>query len=458
MTRRVLLSLLTLLMVVCVGLSLLSMFAALFLARQGKPAASLTGAPTFVPVATYETIDNLPADIARQMDLIQQQVIQERRLQAKQPIQRALMTPEQLRQQVLNDFLADYTPEKAADDAMILNAFGLLPPEFDLHKLYVDLYSEQIAGYYDSKTKEMYVIQGGEFDGLGRMTYAHEFTHLLQDQTYDLREGLNFRDEYCEQEPEYCVGVQSLLEGDASLLEQLWFTEHATDQDRQQVSSFYVEYQSPVYDSAPEFLKQDFLFPYQRGLEFVQTLFDLGGWQAVDAAFLNPPVSSEQILHPDKYPHEKPKTIELPNLEGELDTGCRLIEDSTLGEWYTLLILAYGDNPSARLLLPEARSAVAGWGGDRYAVYSCPTGMVTVLRTMWDSETDQQEFWAGFEDYGKLMWGQPSKQTDSQIKWESGQKYVIMNRTDLETLWIMTPEIGMMSSVLQVFPSFSRSK
>ena len=108
---------------------------------------------------------NLPADVSNQMDKIQEQVIELRGLASTGPVRRSLLTQEELRQHVVNDFLKDYTQAESQKDALVLAALGLLTPDFDLYDFYVELYSEQIAGFYDDETNEMYVIQGEGFLG-----------------------------------------------------------------------------------------------------------------------------------------------------------------------------------------------------------------------------------------------------------------------------------------------------
>ena len=213
-----------------------------------------------------------------------------------------LLSPDQLRTNVVNDFLADYTDEENADDVLELSIIGLLDPGFDLRSLYIDLLSEQIAGYYDNETAEMFVVLGQGFQGPERLTYSHEYTHVLQDQNYDIKYGLNYNDDACEVDTERCAAIQALIEGDATVSQAIWFQYYATADDKQQVSDFYNSLKSPVYDNAPAFLKEDFVFPYNQGSTFVQDLYSNGGWASVDAAYLNPPDSTEQILHPNLYP------------------------------------------------------------------------------------------------------------------------------------------------------------
>ena len=242
----------------------------------------------------------LSQDVLNQMELIETQVEAIRGLGSADNLKRSTLSPDALRSRVMDDFFADYTAEEVAQDTLVLNLFGLLEPGYDLHKLYVDLYSEQIAGFYDDETQEMVIVQGEQFLGPERMTYAHEYTHALQDRVYDLENGLNMNDETCDRNSEYCAAVQALLEGDATLTETLWFLQNSTTEDKKDILEYYQAYQSPVYDSAPNFLKQDFLFAYSQGLEFVQQIYAEGGFAALDQVYQNLPQSTEQNSTPSK--------------------------------------------------------------------------------------------------------------------------------------------------------------
>ena len=307
---------------------------------------------------------SLPDEIIEQMDEIQAQVIQLRGLEPLQPVERFLLTPEQLRTRVIEDFLEDYTQEDARDEAQVWAAFGLLEADFDLYDFYVELLSEQVVGFYDSDTKEMYIIQGRGFNGTERLTYAHEFVHALQDQHYQIDEGLGYNDEDCEQNIDYCAAISSVLEGDASLLELQWLYAHATAQDIRDIQDFYQTYESPYFDAAPSFLREDFIFPYRAGQEFVEAIYQQSGWQGVDQVYANPPRSTEQILHPERYPDVLPVDVELPEFDDILGEGWRELERSLWGEWYTYLMLAESLEEGARPEPEVAQMAADGWAGD----------------------------------------------------------------------------------------------
>jgi len=419
-------------------------------------AVSIVGAATLPSALKTDVVADVPtvpsASISDQMDEIQKQVTSYRGLELKEPLQRALMTTAELKDKVETDFFGEYTQENADSDVEELSAMGLLDPDFHLLTFYKDLYAEQVAGYYDNITKEMYVISDESFGGMERMTYAHEFTHVLQDQNYDFENGLQYNDSKCDTDSEYCAAVQALIEGDASLSEYTWFSKYGTEQDRQDIINFQNSYQSPVYDSAPAYMKLDFVFPYDQGYEFVNSLYSQGGWEAIDAAYANPPVSTEQILHPEKYPDDVPMKVELPNLQSALGNTWQEVDQSTMGEWYTYLILGSGYDPAFRLDDNQAKTAAAGWGGDAYGFYkdSATSQFVFLWISEWDTSQDLDEFAQASLDYGTARWGTPTQERNNIYTWQStANGFVYIRQTGTQMIWLMAPNRTIQTAIIE---------
>ncbi len=393
----------------------------------------------------------IPPEIRDEMEQIETEVILLRGLRPTGPVDRGLLSGAELREYVLDDFLVDYTQEEARDDARVLALFGLLDADYDLFDLYLDLYSENIAGFYDDEIKQMFVVQDSKFGGPERLTYAHEYVHALQDQTHDLDEGLGFNDEACEENSERCAALQALLEGDATLLEERWLITYASDADFQQLLDFYDSFSSPTYESAPAFLKEDFLFPYTTGYDFVERFFLDGGWAAVDALYADPPVSTEQILHPRRYPSDIPIRLVVPEVLDSLGPEWREMDRDVLGEWFTLLTL--------KELLPEqqAETAAEGWGGDYYiALHEDSEGQgILVLATAWDTVRDAHEFYSAFRDYGDVRFGERTLSSTTRTIWESRGEWNSIEIIGDQTLWNLAPdsEIGEAVREALAFPA-----
>lgn len=408
------------------------------------------------PPSTQNNQTNIPPNILSQMEKIEQEVETLRGLPRATDLDRKTLSPEELRQKVMDDFFSDYTEEDVRQDAMILNLFGLIERDYDLYDLFVELYSEQIAGFYDDETREMVVIQGEEFAGPERMTYAHEYTHALQDAQYDLSDGLNLNEETCKIDSEYCAAVTALVEGDASFTETQWFLEHSSLKDKQEVLKYYQDYTSPIFDNTPVFLQEDLIFPYGKGLEFVTYLFEEGGYAAVDDAFLNPPVTTEQILHPERYPQDLPIEITLDAFTSSLGAGWEEIERNTLGEWYTYLMLAKPLSSAWALQEDEALVAAEGWGGDQYLVYHQVENDEDVLISVseWDTQTDADEYWQAFTRYALKRWGSTSQKTSTEMVWELASETVIISRQADQVLWIIAPNPKLAQELSNQFPLF----
>ncbi len=412
-------------------------------ASTPRPVITRTPGPTSEePTKTPYPTSALDAQLSNEINLIQTQVVEERGLQPRFPVPVVLLSPDELRKNVVNDFLADYTDEETADDVLELSIIGLLDPGFDLRNLYIDLLSEQIAGYYDNETAEMFVVQGEAFQGPERLTYSHEYTHVLQDQNYDIRNGLNYNDDACEVDTERCAAIHALIEGDATVSQAIWFQYYPTAQDKQQVFDFYNSLTSPVYDSAPAFLKDDFVFAYDKGATFVQDLYSNGGWSSVDDAYRNPPISTEQILHPNLYPSDQPIPVDLPDISSILGAGWREVSRNQMGEWDTYLVLARGVDANARLSDSTAESAAAGWGGDEYLVLhnDATDATVFVMKTVWDTPKDATEFNTSFEKYANARFGVRADPQGDSLTWSYSVGYTSMLLSGSTSIWITAPD------------------
>jgi hypothetical protein len=390
-------------------------------------------------------------EVRKQMEQIETEVILLRGLQPSGPVDRNLLSEEGLRDYVVNDFFGDYTREEGEDDARLYSLLGLVEPGFNIYDLYLDLYSEGIAGFYDPDAREMFVVQDSRFGGPERLTYAHEYAHVLQDQVFDFREGMEWSDEACEDESERCAAISALIEGDATLLEERWLLTYASDTDFQQLLDFYDSFSSPTYDSAPEFLKEDFLFPYTTGYDFIESFFLDGGWAAVDALYADPPVSTEQILHPGRYPGDVPIRLVTPELLDSLGPEWREMDRDVLGEWFTFLTL--------REFVPEEQAQIAaeGWGGDYYiALHNDAEGQgVLVLASTWDTVRDAHDFYGAFRDYGEARFGERTLSSTTRSIWESDSEWNSFDIIGDQTLWIFAPdaEIGEAIREALAFPA-----
>lgn len=415
---------------------------------HNPPTATLGSPPTIAPPTAAATRTSTPAALlaappAGELRELQQQVVGLRGLAPTGPVAESLLTSEDLRHQVLDDFLGDYTREQADGDALLLSLLGLLEPGTDLQTLYRELYTEQVAGYYDSAADRMYVLAGSAWTGVERLTYVHEFTHALQDQAFDLEAGLGYSEEACRRDGDRCRALSALLEGDATLVKEQWLRTYAERGDLDDVLKFAANYSSPAFDSAPEAIQRDFLFPYELGLEYVRTLYLRDGWAAVDRAYLHPPQTTEEVLHPGQAPRPA-AAVHLGDLASALGEGWRDVNHGVLGEWKMRLML------ETRLEPADSETAAAGWGGDGYVVLANPSlgAQAFVLVNVWDQARDANEFATAMVRHAEARFGPTTGAADGATwTWQGGRIRLI--RAYLQTLWIVAPSDSEAEALLQ---------
>jgi hypothetical protein len=399
-----------------------------------QTAHSETAQPS--PEATEAAASSCPpieGAVLNQMLTIEGQVSQLRGIQALRPVERQLLTKDQLRTYVVEEFLGDYTTSEAEAEAEMLYLLGLLPEIIDLRQLYTDLLSEQVAGFYNTEEEQMVVVCESSFRGVDRLTYAHEYVHTLQDQHYDFETGLAYSDAACEDSPERCVATRALFEGDAALLQEQWLRRFASPQDLEELQNFFSTFAMPIYESAPAYIQSEFTFPYLEGLFFVRSLYLKNGWAGVDEAYLDPPQSTEQILHPERYPRDKPVLLNAPDLSVLAETGWEIAWQDVLGEWTLLKML------EVQLPMDDSSSAATGWGGDFVALLHNPAldEHALLLLVQWDSMRDAHEFIAAYKRYGDIRFGKADRSTSTDAEWVAEDLSGLIERQSNQTLIIL---------------------
>jgi hypothetical protein len=353
-------------------------------APPSPPAATATPSPATTPIP--------PSDLAALYRQIEDQVLEIRGLPAEQRIEPVILSEDEVRQRIEEQFEKDNPPDKLAVAEETLKALGLLPADADLGTLYVDLLGSQVAGFYDPETKELVVVsRSGQVGATEKVTFAHEFVHALQDQSFGL-EGIEVD---AVGQGDRSLGRLALVEGDATLAMTLWLSKHLGPDELQELLEVDPEAQA-MLDSMPAILRETLLFPYQQGLVFVNGLWARTGWEAVDGAYGRLPDSTEQVLHPEKYEaREVPVTVQLDAaaLAAAMGEGWTDTPEDTLGEFQITVWLRENGVPAL-----DSSGAAAGWGGDRLAYLRGPgDAWALVLRTAWDTTEDAEEFVAAAE-------------------------------------------------------------
>jgi hypothetical protein len=296
-----------------------------------------------------------------------------------------------LRAYLRDTFERDYLPIERESDQKLLLMLGLITPKDDLVQISLDLLSDQVLGVYDPDRKTMFLVTDdtAAFGPAAQVTYAHEFEHALQDQYYGLRRlSSKHPDNY-----DRAIAVHALEEGDAVLLEGVWASSHLTP--RELAESRRVGGSSGILDRVPAAVRSELLFPYLDGYRFVADAYHGGGdsYAAVDELFKNPPVSTAQVMHPDKYRAGVPPVqVRLPDMVAALGPGWRLINTNVLGEFELRNVLQqYGDRA-------EASSVAGHWSGDTWTLVEKDGQAALAWKTVWDSPEAAAAF---FDTYGR---------------------------------------------------------
>jgi ribosomal protein S27AE len=275
----------------------------------------------------------------------------------------------------------------------------IIPETWDL----VDIVENEssgagIAGFYDTEEEEMYIV--GEMHTTSYVNYilSHEYTHALQDQNFDLDDYMDGGG-YDQEFARLCA-----IEGDAVMTMDIWAEENLDDSDilLAQFESIAQALSTLDYDGTyyNEILGEMSYYPYEGGLTFVERVYDDGGWEAVNALFTTrPPLSSEQVMHYEKYrDYEAPLDVSFSSPP----ENYSLKFTSVVGEKLLSEILYY----NIGYYFYTGAGFGRGWGGDRFYYYEDGDDFLSVIATRWDSEMDNQRFEndisSMFDDIGSM--------------------------------------------------------
>lgn len=384
------------------------------------------------PLVENSTSTSVPDSVIEALRTIQDQVAAIRGIMPDHEVPIEFLDRDQLRVYFQESFDRDYSPEEREQDRKLLTYLGLIPSDFDLPMFMVDLLQEQVVGFYDDERKRMALI--GESTDLGtdeKITYAHEFTHALQDQQFNLKQ-LNPPNS---DNDDRGLAGSALVEGDATMLMGIWASQNLTRRELQDAGG---SGEDQKLKQAPLVLRTELLFPYSDGQRFVQRLYDQGGYQAVDDAFRNPPRSTEQILHPDRYAKgDEPVEVTLPVADQLFGAGWTDVASNTLGELdLRILVQQYTDGATGN-------RAGTGWGGDRYRLVEREDGQLSfALKTTWDTPNDANEFFDGLTKSLRQRFSLPADRTadaSNRVVLRGSQPAVIA-RSGSDVILVMGPD------------------
>lgn len=303
----------------------------------------------------------------------------------------------EVKQYLLDTIKSKIPPRRMKMEGVIYRVLGFIPDDFEYEQGLVQLYLDQLGGYYDPE-KDHFVMAAWLPAIMQVPVAVHELTHALQDQYFELSSFTDVN-KYSSDE---LLARSALIEGDATAV--------MIDYSRLKVG------QSPIAKDAdvtaimmqnllgtslfsgmnqiPESLKLTLLFPYTSGLRFAHTLLRKGDYQELTKAFAKPPRSTEEILHPEKYYIQKQDFLELENPKSKYaEQNREILFEDTLGEFSISALFAGFIKNKA-----EVAEIASGWGGDRIVVYQATDNSYELhWITHWDTESDSTAFYQAYK-------------------------------------------------------------
>jgi hypothetical protein len=380
--------------------------------------------------AAEQPLRPLPRAIASRIDSLTAAAAAYRGLKLEHPVTMGQVTVPELSERIhaLVDRELSEDVLSALDRA--LTDFGLLPTDYDLVKEYPKLLTGQIAGFYDPKQKDLVLTDrpGGLLgpeaaktlgpaatQRIEDMAIVHEITHAIQDQHFSLLGRIT--DAY-DPLADSLAAETALCEGDATLvmysyllgigverlpaLGDVLASAASGDPARrtEMLAPFPGVPGAEQLAGTPAYLRESLVFPYLQGFVFTLAVRQVGGEKLLDYAFAqDPPSSSEQVMHPQKWfgTRDAPILIGLdaaiqPLLQGEKAplAGYQVTARGTHGELGIQIWLTERLGQSS---WQEAQTAAAGWGGDQFLYLEPSSGpSVIVWVTEWDTVTDADDF------------------------------------------------------------------
>jgi hypothetical protein len=294
------------------------------------------------------------------------------------------------------------TPEEVRIEELTLKKFGLAPPDFDLAKNTVDLLTEQAAAFYDFHRKRLYITNWTP-SATREAALVHELGHALADQNFNLEKFIKRG----RKSDDGALARMAVMEGQASWL----MAEYLARQSGQSLASspallegmsHMIESgagQFPVFEKEPLYLRRTLIFPYTKGLLFQNAVYERSGKRAFAEVFRHPPVSTQQILHPEMYFADRqpahPALPALPRLH-----GYKRIADGTFGELdHSILLEQYCGADKAAAVAPH-------WRGGNYALVerSSPERVVLLYASEWDDAPAAARFFRLYREVLRKKW------------------------------------------------------
>jgi hypothetical protein len=324
-------------------------------------------------------------------------------LPIKEPLKKSLRSKQEVREYLVREEKEDRNDAERYADTKTLEAFGLIPKDFPLDSFMLDVLTDQVAGLYDPKAKEFYIADWIPADEQ-REVMSHELTHALEDQSFHIDSWIKAARPNDDAE----LARQSVSEGSAlaAMVDYTMRDQKMSVRDLPDVSLLIRSGavaemdKDPKLSKAPLYIRDELLFPYLAGTGFSQQFLKThSGWKDLHLIFENPPVSTQQIIHPDLYfSNVKPEAVTLPDWKGLVPQDWKFLEENVMGEF------GLGEVLKQFVGQERADRISSAWKGDRYAIFESSTPKKTslVFRLALDNPDDTARFFGQYSEVLEL--------------------------------------------------------
>src|SRR5580704_8148704 len=355
--------------------------------RSSSQTAQASSSPEFIKAA-----DEVLAEMSKILDL-----------PIKEPLKKSLRTKQEVRDYLIREDKEDKNETERYADEKTLEAFGLIPRDFPLDTFMLNVLTDQVAGLYDPKGKEFYIADWIPADEQ-RTVMSHELTHALEDQSFHIDPWIKAARPNDDAE----LARDAVSEGSAmaAMVDYQMLDQKVGVRDLPDVTlliragAITEMDKDPNLAKAPIYIRDELLFPYLAGTGFTQEFLKAhSGWKDIHLVFENPPVSTQQVMHPDLYLNgTKPVPVTLPTWKGLAPDGWKLLEENTMGEFGLGEILKQFKKDNREDPLSTS------WKGDRYAVFEDAKSKTTplVFRLALDSPEDAARFFGQYSEVLEL--------------------------------------------------------
>ncbi len=338
--------------------------------------------------------------------------------------------------------IAEEYPDQALErEARLLKHLGLIPQQLDYRGTLKDFVTAQVAGYFDPH-KDRFVLASWLANLMQRPIIAHELTHALQHQHFDLRSALKRIPE----NDDATIARSAIIEGDATITMVVHMMQGL---DIKALAAAVDEMASKIAHAptltarhVPHYMRQGLTFPYVGGLKLLMKAMRAKGFPGIDALHRKTPQSTEQLLHPERYPNDKPIAVDF-RLPTKNLGGYKVVLRNRLGELgMRFLVSPLGDQDAL------AKRLTKGWGGDRYAFLIKGKEEAFVAAVASDNAAASKRYRALLQASLKNRYSKPPKVTGSGqtlsdgliIKWEQKGRCLA---------WVEAPQLAPVKPWLQ---------